>query len=138
MASHVVAAVAEIPPGRRKLVTVNQREIVVFNLGGSFFALANVCPHLGGSLNDGIQTGIVESPEPGVYRETRKGEMIKCPWHGWGFDIRTGRSWCDPNTIGLRQYPASVRSGAALMEDPPKAAETFQVRVEDDYVIVEV
>lgn len=138
MASHVVAPVSEIPPGKRRLVTIDRREIVVFNLGGTFHALANRCPHLGGSLADGIQTGVVESPEPGVYVETRKGEMIKCPWHGWGFDIRTGRSWCDPATVGLRQYRASVCSGAALAEAPPKAAEIFQVRIEDDYVVVEI
>lgn len=138
MASHVVAPVSDIPPGSRKLVTVSRREIVVFNLSGEFFALANRCPHLGGSLDDGIQTGIVECPEPGIYVETRKGEMIKCPWHGWGFDIRTGRSWCDPDTIAVRQYPAAVRSGAELGPELPKAAETFPVRVEDDYVIVEV
>lgn len=137
MASHVVAPVGAIPPGTRRLVLVNEREIVVFNLGGTFYALANRCPHLGGSLNDGIQTGIVEAPEPGVYQETRKGEMIKCPWHGWGFDIRSGRSWCDPSRFAVRQYPASVRSGAELADISPKAAETFQVRVEDDYVIVE-
>ena len=50
MASHVVAAVDEIPPGQRKLVEVSGRNIVVFNLGGEFFALNNRCPHRGGSL----------------------------------------------------------------------------------------
>lgn len=136
MASHVVAPVSEIPPGTRKLVTLDRREIVVFNLGGEFYALANRCPHLGGSLCNGIQTAIVESPEPGVYNASRPGEMIKCPWHGWGFDIRSGRSWCDL-TVAVRQYPACVRSGAVLGESVPNAAETFQVRVEDYYVIVE-
>jgi len=57
MASHVVAAVEEIPPGKRKLVEVNGRAVVVFNLGGDFFALNNRCPHRGGGLYDGIQTG---------------------------------------------------------------------------------
>ena len=46
---HVVAAVSEIPPGGRKLVDASGRAIVVFNLGGEFFALANKCPHRGGS-----------------------------------------------------------------------------------------
>ena len=59
MAKHVVAAVGEIPPGTRKLAQVNGRAIVVFNLGGEFFALNNRCPHRGGSLHLGIQTGLV-------------------------------------------------------------------------------
>lgn len=81
MAKHVVAAVAEIPPGGRRLVEVGDRRIVVFNLGGEFFALSNRCPHQGGSLCAGTLTGHVESPEPGVYRYARRGEMIRCPWH---------------------------------------------------------
>ncbi len=63
---HVVAAVAEIPPGGRKLVTADGRAIVVFNLGGEFFALSNRCPHRGGSLCEGNLTGLVLSDEPGA------------------------------------------------------------------------
>ena len=62
---HVVAAVSEIPPGGRKLVTADGRAIVVFNLGGEFFALSNRCPHRGGSLCEGNLTGLVLSDEPG-------------------------------------------------------------------------
>ena len=102
MAKHVVATVKEIPPGGRKLVEINARAIVVFNLGGEFFALNNRCPHRGGSLHLGIQTGLVESKEPGQYCYSRPGEMVKCPWHGWEFDIRTGKSWCDPNRVRIR------------------------------------
>src|SRR5262249_48021063 len=68
MAKHVVAAAADIPPGTRKLAQVNGRAIVVFNLGGEFFALNNRCPHRGGSLFHGKQTGLVESDGPGNYR----------------------------------------------------------------------
>lgn len=136
MASHVVAPVSEIPPGARKLVHVGRREIVVFNLAGEFFALSNRCPHLGGSLCDGVQTAVVESSEPGDYRTSRPGELVKCPWHGWGFDIRTGKAWCDPATIKVHCYDTSVRPGADVAAHP-RAAETFDVRIEDDYVVVE-
>ena len=136
MAGHVVASVDEIPPGTRKLVEVNGRAIVVFNLSGDFFALDNRCPHRGGSLCDGIQTGLVESKVPGEYRYSRPGEMVKCPWHGWEFDIRTGKSWCDPARVRVRQYPVSVKPGTELVEGP-HVAETFPVRVENNYVVVE-
>jgi nitrite reductase/ring-hydroxylating ferredoxin subunit len=136
MPAHIVAAVAEIPPGTRRLVEVGGRAVVVFNLGGEFFALANRCPHRGGSLFHGIQTGLVESKEPGHYCYSRAGEMVKCPWHGWEFDIRTGKSWCDPSRIRIRQFPVAVRAGAELVEGP-YIAETIAVRIEDDYVLVE-
>jgi 3-phenylpropionate/trans-cinnamate dioxygenase ferredoxin subunit len=136
MAKHVVAAVDEIPPGQRKLVQVGSRAVVVFNLGGEFFALNNRCPHRGGGLCDGVQTGLVESKEPGEYRYTRKGEMVKCPWHGWEFDIRTGKSWCDPARLRVRQYQVAVKPGTELVEGP-YVAESFPVRVENNYVVVE-
>ena len=135
MATHVVAAVDEIPPGQRKLVDAGGRKIVVFNLGGEFFALNNRCPHKGGSLCQGVTTSVVESAEPGEYRTSRPGEIIRCPWHSWEFDIRTGQSWCDPNDIKARTYAVTVEPGEALAKGP-FAAET--VSVEQDYVIVEV
>jgi len=137
MAKHVVAAVAEIPPGGRKLVEVKKRPIVIFNLDGEFFALNNRCPHRGGSLCDGRLVGLVESSEPGEYRYSRKGEIIRCPWHSWEFDIRTGKSWCDPAKLHIRQYTVSVEEGAKLVEGP-YVAETFPVTVENEYVVVEV
>ena len=115
MAKHVVAAVGEIPPGTRKLAQVNGRAIVVFNLGGEFFALNNRCPHRGGSLCHGRQTGLVESDGPGDYRYSRPGEIIRCPWHGWEFDIRTGQSWCDPTRVRARRYAVSVEPGTRLV-----------------------
>jgi nitrite reductase/ring-hydroxylating ferredoxin subunit len=135
-ARHVVAPVGEIPRGGHKLVQAGERRIVVFNLGGEFFALSDRCPHQGGSLCNGIVTGHVSAPEPGVYRYERRGEMIRCPWHSWEFDIRTGKSWFDPRRVGVRQFPAHVEHGAALVEGP-YLAETFPARVEDSYVVVE-
>ena len=69
MARHVVAGAADIPPGGRKLVEVNGRAVVVFNLNGEFFALNNRCPHKGGSLCEGVQTALVQSSQPGDYQE---------------------------------------------------------------------
>src|SRR5437660_142864 len=55
---HVVATVAEVPPGERKLVMVAGREIGIFNVGGRFFAVRNRCPHQGGPLCQGRQLGL--------------------------------------------------------------------------------
>ena len=137
MPKHVVAAVGDIPPGTRKLAEVNGRSIVVFNLGGEFFALNNRCPHRGGSLHQGRQTGLVESNEPGNYCYSRQGEIIRCPWHGWEFDIRTGQSWCDPNSVRARNFKVQVEPGSQLLKGP-YVAETFPVTVEEDYLVIDL
>ncbi len=137
MGRHVVAAVGEIPPGGRKIVTVRGREIGVFNLGGEFFALRNRCPHQGAALCRGEVVSRLEAPLPGEYRLARRGEMLRCPWHGWEFDIRTGQSWCDPTKLRAKCYAANREPGAALAKGP-YVAESFPVSVEEDYVVVEI
>jgi 3-phenylpropionate/trans-cinnamate dioxygenase ferredoxin subunit len=136
MSKHVVAAVRDIPPGSRRLVTVRGRPIAIFNVGGEFFGLFNRCPHQGGSLCEGELGGLVESDEPGQYRYTRQGEILRCPWHGWEFDIRTGQSWCDPARIQTRAYPVEVAAGQTLVQGP-YVAETIPVTVEEDYVVID-
>jgi nitrite reductase/ring-hydroxylating ferredoxin subunit len=136
MAKHVIASVSEFPAGTRKLVDIKGRPIIVFNINGEFFALANRCPHQGGRLSEGHLVGLLESREPGCYRYSRRGEIIRCPWHGWEFDVRTGKSWCEPDRVRARQFAVSVAPGATLVEGP-YVAETFPVRIEDDYVVLE-
>ncbi len=137
MGKHVVAAVADIAPGQRRLVTVRGRPIAIFNLSGEFFGLLNRCPHQGGSLCDGVLTGLIEASEPGSYRFSRQGEIVRCPWHGWEFDIRTGLSWCEPSRVQVRTYPVETDSGHNLVAGP-YVAETVSVSVEGHYVVVEM
>jgi 3-phenylpropionate/trans-cinnamate dioxygenase ferredoxin subunit len=137
MSKHVVAALDELPPGSRKLVTVKGRAIVVFNIAGELFALVDRCPHRGGSLCEGKLTGLVESSEPGRYRFSRRGEILRCPWHGWEFDIRTGKSRCDPEKVRAKSYDVAIEAGQGVAEGP-YAVETFEVSVEKDYVVVTI
>src|SRR5207247_2610965 len=96
MARHVVAAVNELPPGTRKFLTIDGRPIAIFNIKGEFFGLLNRCPHQGAALCEGPLIGLAQSSDPGEIEYTKLGEIIRCPWHGWEFDIRTGQSYCDP------------------------------------------
>jgi nitrite reductase/ring-hydroxylating ferredoxin subunit len=108
-----------------------------FNIAGQFYGLLNRCPHQGGSLCEGLLTGLVLADAPGEYRMERPGEIIRCPWHGWEFDIRTGQSWCEPDKIAVRQFPVVATSGQALVQGP-YVAETIAVSVEEQYIVVEV
>jgi nitrite reductase/ring-hydroxylating ferredoxin subunit len=147
MPRHVVARVDELADGERKIVDVEGRSIGVFRVGEQYFAVRNVCPHQAGPLCRGHTTGLLESSAPGEFRYSRRGEMLRCPWHGWEFDIRTGQSWVDPARLRVRAYRTSVESGRDLLDDEPAAgdrvpgpytAETYTVSVDEDYVVVEL
>jgi 3-phenylpropionate/trans-cinnamate dioxygenase ferredoxin subunit len=137
MGRHVVAAVGDIAEGERKLVSLEGREIGVFNVKGEFYALLNKCPHSGAELCRGMVIGLAQSDEPGEYKLTRHGEFLRCPWHGWEFDIRTGQSWFDPSKVRTRAYKTTIEPGAELVKGP-YVAETFAIRVEENYVIIDI
>jgi nitrite reductase/ring-hydroxylating ferredoxin subunit len=133
--------VKEIPPGSRKIVEIAGRSIGVFNVGGEFFALRNRCPHQGGPLCEGRLSGSVISSKVGQYEYARDGEILRCPWHGWEFDIRTGHSWFDPAGTRVRTYPVTVESsgsGSAATEPAEGSyqAETYEVAIEQEWVVV--
>lgn len=137
MSRHVVAPVRELPPGSRRRIEVAGRTIALFNVDGEFFAILDRCPHQGGSLCGGKLIGLLESREPGEYSYTRPNEILRCPWHGWEFDIRTGKSYCDPDRTRTRTYDVAVTAGRQLVEGP-YVAETFPVSIEEEYVVVEL
>ena len=136
MARHVVATVDELPPGTRKLIEIDGRPIAVFNIKGEYFGLLNRCPHQGASLCEGPLIGLAKSSTPGEIEYTKLGEIIRCPWHGWEFDLRTGRSQCDPRTMRVKRFDVHVEHGSELTED--LVAEVFPVKIENDYVVIDV
>ena len=74
---------------------------------------------------------------PGEIEYTKLGEIIRCPWHGWEFDVRTGQSYCDPRRFRVKAYPVNVEPGTAVVKGP-YVAETIKVAVESDYVVVDL
>ena len=137
MPSYVVATVNEIAPGGRKIVEIAGRSIGVFNVGGEFYALRNRCPHQGGPLCTGNTLGFLRSAGVGEFIYSRPGEVVRCPWHGWEYDLRTGQSWFDPARVLVRNYEVSVEPGRELQKGP-YVAETYEVSVEQQYVVVEI
>lgn len=136
MAKHVVATTREIPAGGNKVVVINGRELVVWHINGEYFCLLNRCPHEGAPMSKSTCVAVLNSSEPGKFERSREGEMLRCPWHGWEFDVRTGQSYFDPVHCKVRAYPTAVEPGEALARGP-YVAETFPVIVEESYVLVE-
>ena len=112
----VVAQVAQIPPGSRLIVEIAGRSIGVFNVDGRFYAVRNSCPHQGGQLCLGRTVGLAMAERPGEIRYEREGEILRCPWHGWEFDLNTGKALFDTAKSRLVTYPVSVEDGEVVIE----------------------
>src|ERR1700730_6504982 len=136
MTRHIVSPTTDIPLGGNKVFGLEGRDIVVFHVNGEFFALLTRCPHEGAPLAKAARVARLTSPETRVSVGSRVGEWLRCPWHGWEFDMRNGQSYFDPHRVKVRSYPVAVESGEELQKGPYVAG-TFPVHVEDEYVIVE-
>ena len=144
MAKHIIGPVSAFPPGTRKILEIAGRSIGIFSVEGGFFALKNQCPHQGAALCTGQLSSAVTSNKPGEYQVARSAEILRCPWHGWEFDLRTGQSWFDPAKVRVKIYEARVEPGTTLvppgsgLQPGPYVAESYPVAVEENYLVVEV
>ena len=137
MARHVIGRASELEPGNRKIVTAEGRSIGVFNVHGSFFALRNSCPHQAAPLCLGSIKGMTMPSQPGEYIWARDGEILRCPWHGWEFDITTGRSIYNPHKMRVRSYDVTVENDPESVADV-ESVETFDVSIEDGWIVLHV
>jgi len=145
-----VCPATEFPPGSRAIVSTGSREVGVFNIDGDLFAIANACPHQLAPLCEGRLTGEVRAPAVGEYELTRENRVVRCPWHGWKFDLETGESVFNPH-VRTGTYDVAVEPsqqdtdecapdceyGTDLAGEKPPV-DTYDVAVERDAVVVYV
>lgn len=94
-----IAARGEIKPGTGKVVEAAGKQIALFNVDGTLYALDNTCKHRGGPIGEGELSGSV----------------VTCPWHGWEYDVRSGKNQGDPS-IELSCYQVRVEGDDVLIE----------------------
>lgn len=87
-----IAPVGELPNGERIFVSIGDKDIVIFNLNGSLYAIADVCSHDDGPLGDGEIIGT----------------EVACPRHGARFDMETGKALSLPAVEDIPAYPVRV------------------------------
>jgi nitrite reductase/ring-hydroxylating ferredoxin subunit len=107
---HHVCAAGELPPGERVIRELDGRSVGVFNVDGRFYAFHNRCPHRGGALCAGPLTGTALPVDDFRYEYGRAGRVLRCAWHGWEFDVETGRSLVDPR-VRAKAFPVEVDDG---------------------------
>jgi nitrite reductase (NADH) small subunit len=114
MAEIYVGRGSDFDEDRRRVATVDGREVVVFRNGDTYHALANTCLHMGGPVGEGILIGRVEAvvSNGDVVRECFSEETthLVCPWHGWEYDIETGEAAGD-RRLRLPRYDVVEREG---------------------------
>jgi nitrite reductase (NADH) small subunit len=104
----------EVPRGGRKLVTVGGVEIGIFLVGGKLSAYRNACPHAGAPVCAGLITGTTLPGEVYQFAWGRRGEILRCPWHGWEFDLANAGRHLAPTDVKLKSYPLRVETDGSL------------------------
>jgi len=97
-----VATASEVAPGAGRAVEVDGKVLAIFNVDGHYFAVDNTCPHRGGLLGEG----------------DLEGQVVRCPWHGWAWDVTTGANVNNP-AVRIGCYPVTVREGVVFVRLTP-------------------
>jgi nitrite reductase (NADH) small subunit len=114
-----VASEEEFEDGDRRIVSIGDDSIGVFNIDGEYFALKNECPHQGGPVCTGRVGGelVAEYRDPGkrVKERISNNPVVACPWHGWEYDVETGTHLGD-DSIRLPTYTVVVKDNEVYIE----------------------
>jgi nitrite reductase/ring-hydroxylating ferredoxin subunit len=94
-----IAAATDCPPGRGLECIAAGRIVALFNVDGTWHAIDGVCPHQGGPLAKGCL----------------EGAMVTCPWHGWRFDVVTGRH-AAASALAQKSFPVRVEEGEVFVD----------------------
>jgi 3-phenylpropionate/trans-cinnamate dioxygenase ferredoxin subunit len=113
---HILFPVDELEPGSNRSVEVEGVRIALFRTpDGEVRALRDVCPHAGARMSLGTVESMVVGSESGHYRLSEK-PIVRCPWHGYEFDLDTGRCIADPDGLRMRAYPVTIEDGRIVVE----------------------
>ena len=89
-----VARVADLEPGRGRVVEVGGTRVALFHCDGAVYAIKGSCPHMGGELWEGKLTG----------------DIVTCPWHGWRFNVKTGKNPAS-EVVAVRTFEVRIEAG---------------------------
>ncbi len=93
-----VSKASDVKVNSSTVVQVNGTEVALFNLDGTFYAIDNTCVHRGGPLGEGAC----------------EGDLVVCPWHGWEYEIKTGKCVTNPSAQ-VATYPVKVEGDDVLV-----------------------
>jgi nitrite reductase/ring-hydroxylating ferredoxin subunit len=86
-----VARASDVEEGKGLIVWAGPLKVALFRCEGTIYAIRNQCPHMGGDLGEGLLTG----------------EVVRCPWHGWKFNVKTGKM-PEVELVSVRSFEVKV------------------------------
>lgn len=119
MSDHVVAEADEVDEGGRLVIELEGREVGIFKLDGELHAYTSWCAHQSGPICEGIIGGTVEATfdrntQTTTRRWTREGHLIRCPWHGWEYDLKSGECLSNPD-VRLPKHDIRVENNQVIV-----------------------
>jgi 3-phenylpropionate/trans-cinnamate dioxygenase ferredoxin subunit len=110
-----VGSVDEVRRDGCRMVEVNGRPVGVISVGQEFFAIHDRCPHMGASMCTGSVSGTFLPAGAHELVYGMEDRVIRCPWHGWEFDLESGRSLLEPERVGLKTYRVTQHDGQVVL-----------------------
>jgi nitrite reductase (NADH) small subunit len=120
MSRHAICDAADVAePGARVLAEIDGVKVAVFRLSDGLYALENRCSHQGGPVCHGnvfrrLTAEVMPDGRTREFYASEEHDVIACPWHGWEYDIRTGRVIADPRR-GVRTFDVETVDGTVYV-----------------------
>lgn len=112
-----IGPIGDFAEGTIRIVQAAGRQVGVVRWDGAIYALNNRCSHQGGPVCAGILGPRLHASRPGCMELDATNPVLACPWHGWEFDVRSGRALHDRQQR-IRSFPARIADGRVLLELP--------------------
>jgi nitrite reductase (NADH) small subunit len=117
MTRHAVCKTDDVVVGKPFTTTIGRAPIFLVRLpSGDISAFSGRCPHQGADLAQGCIIGRVSGESPNQICVDHVGEILRCPWHGFEFDLLTGAAVVQPSTMRLREYSVAIEGGDVVIE----------------------
>ncbi|WJH34916.1 Rieske (2Fe-2S) protein [Paenibacillus sp. CC-CFT747] len=103
-----VAEPDALPDGGKLIVKVKEMEVGLFRVDGVYYAWRNVCPHAAAPVCAGPIRGTKLPSAVYAYEYGMENQVLRCPWHGWEFDLVSGRHLAAGSKAKLRGFPVET------------------------------
>lgn len=113
---YAVCTTDQLESGKAFIARVNNVEIGVFLKGEKAYAVRNICPHKLAPVCKGTQGGTMLPSDPCDYDYGLYDQILKCPWHGWEFDITSGEALFGISNRKVKTYPVFIQGNQVFVE----------------------
>lgn len=110
MNRYYAATAEEVRQKGKVLAEVKGMEVGIYYVDGDYYAWRNVCPHAAAPICEGVVCGTRLPSLVYEYEYGKHNEIVRCPWHGWEFDLKTGEHLAEGGAK-LRGFPVEVEDG---------------------------